>query len=66
MYLLGKAVKLPDSWEEADDVIWIVWGEDGTGHRIGSRDGESRGGGLATAGRTAWGKGLLSCQCVSV
>lgn len=32
MYLLGKVVKLFDFWEEVDDVIWIVWGEDGIGY----------------------------------
>lgn len=31
VYLLGKALKLPGSWEETDDVVWIGWEGDGIG-----------------------------------
>lgn len=50
MYLLRKALKLPGSWQEIDDAIWIGWEGDGIGDRIGSQDGKSREGDLAAAG----------------
>lgn len=31
MYLLGKALEPPVSWEEPDDVIWIIWESDDIG-----------------------------------
>ena len=32
MYLLGKALKPLVSWEETDDVIWIIWESDDNGN----------------------------------
>lgn len=51
VYFSGKALKLPDSWEETDDVIWIGWAGDGIRDGIGSQDCKSRGGGLAASCR---------------
>lgn len=65
VYELGKALKLPASWEELDDVIWIGWEGDDIGAQIGSQNDESRGGGLAAAGEDSLCKGtseLSVCQ----
>lgn len=51
VYFSGKALKLPGSWEETNDVIWVGWSGDGIRDRIGSQDDKNRGGGLAASCR---------------